>query len=449
MTKKLFIPSNLEIGFQHRHDTMDSKLAYITYKKEDNSIFKEKSWNSWRNQDIPIEKYENKPISGFIIAKNIHQHCSYRHNRVKMRIYDARGYDFEISIENLSVIIDHCDINKSEIIGECVYAWDGQEIVLVPTNTDLYKNAIKESQGKTKKFKVKDLKENTVYRTRLSRGSTEDYLYLGRRCWYCYQPLTYEEDKEIRDMTQNYERDNERSYCFSKAKMTHVFYNLNTHNFEVDVVSKFASIVEDDYAEFDEIVEKYEKTRRGSKTIGFKPHDDIILKKSKYLFNVNYTFYPLNNNRFLVNSTKQDDSKNIFKIRSFEIFYFNEKENVLYKDRGFGNPMSNDESFKSLKILTDIYNQDKEKFIQAFENLDRQYFYDKGCQNLSTDIVACVLLFDGNYQDMEHFNFENNFRDIFEIKGFNQRSFFKDKLNGKIKSYYWLLENDEIVDFKL
>jgi hypothetical protein len=46
------------------------------------------------------------------------------------RVYDPRGFEFEISIPNLLYILQECTSTKGKgLDGEFVYAWDGKDLV--------------------------------------------------------------------------------------------------------------------------------------------------------------------------------------------------------------------------------------------------------------------------------------------------------------------------------
>ena len=69
MKANIFIPKKINVGFQNRDDTYTGKLAYVIYYDEKGKLRKEKSWNSWRDQNIPNEEFDNVPISGFVLNK--------------------------------------------------------------------------------------------------------------------------------------------------------------------------------------------------------------------------------------------------------------------------------------------------------------------------------------------------------------------------------------------
>ena len=69
MKSSIFIPKTINVGYQNRSDTYTGKLAYVIYYDEKGKLRKETSWNSWRDENIPNEEFENVPTSGFVLNK--------------------------------------------------------------------------------------------------------------------------------------------------------------------------------------------------------------------------------------------------------------------------------------------------------------------------------------------------------------------------------------------
>jgi len=67
----IFVPKQINVGFQNRKDTYSGKLAYVIYFDEKGKLRKETSWNSWRDENIPNEIYDNEPTEGFVLNKKV------------------------------------------------------------------------------------------------------------------------------------------------------------------------------------------------------------------------------------------------------------------------------------------------------------------------------------------------------------------------------------------
>ena len=97
---KLNIPKTITVGYQNRSDTFTKKLAYIIYTDAKGVLRKEASWNSWRDKKIDSETFDNTPQSDFVLNKHVGGYKSgWNHRNSYCRVYDPRGFEFEISIE--------------------------------------------------------------------------------------------------------------------------------------------------------------------------------------------------------------------------------------------------------------------------------------------------------------------------------------------------------------
>lgn len=182
MKTNIFIPTKINVGFQNRSDTYTGKLAYVIYYDEKGKLRKETSWNSWRDKNIPNEEFENEPTEGFVLnrrAGGVEESWGWNPRKTYCRVYDPRGFEFEITIANLLWILENCNSIKGKgLEGEFVYGWDGKELVLVPVESPDYK----EIQNKNKVIhndefvKAKDLIVGATYKT-LNDGQ---YVYMGK-----------------------------------------------------------------------------------------------------------------------------------------------------------------------------------------------------------------------------------------------------------------------------
>jgi len=142
---------------------------------------KKVSWNGWRDKNIDPLDIENIPISGFVLNKKVGGYSSgWNHRSTYTRVYDPRGFEFEISVENLLYILEHCDSLKGKgLQGEFVYGYEGKDLVLVPVNDPQYKSFKRRSDNLFNpiKIKTKDLIIGNTYQMK----NQENRVYLGRQ----------------------------------------------------------------------------------------------------------------------------------------------------------------------------------------------------------------------------------------------------------------------------
>ncbi|GFN32442.1 hypothetical protein [Paenibacillus xylaniclasticus] len=180
MKSDIFIPKIIRVGFQNRSDTYTQRLAYVIYIDEKGKVRKETSWNLWRHKDIEPVDYPNEPISGFVLNKKVGGYSTgWNHRQTYTRVYDPRGFEFEITIPNLLYILENTNSIKGKgLEGEFVYGWSGSDLVLVPTASPDYLELSKLNDILHSKnhIKSKDLQLGRIYKTR----NGEEWVYLGR-----------------------------------------------------------------------------------------------------------------------------------------------------------------------------------------------------------------------------------------------------------------------------
>lgn len=180
MGANILIPKKIKVGFQERSGTYTGKLAYVIYYDHINKLRKETSWENWRSKDIEPEDYDNEPTTGFVLNKKVGGYqYHYDMRQTYVRVYDPRGFEFEITIPNLLYILENTSSIKGKgLEGEFVYGWDGKELLLVPTSAPEYQEM--QNMANTlytgECIKAKDLILGATYAT----ASGNQYVYMGK-----------------------------------------------------------------------------------------------------------------------------------------------------------------------------------------------------------------------------------------------------------------------------
>lgn len=186
MKSSIFIPKTINVGYQNRSDTYTGKLAYVIYYDEKGKLRKEASWNSWRDDKIPNEEFENVPTSGFVLNKRaggVEESWGWNARKTYCRIYDPRNFEFEITIENLLYILENANSIKGKgLEGEFVYGWDGKDLVLMPVESPDYKQIVEYNKivHNNESIKTKDLILGATYLTK----DNVEWIYMGRFDYY-------------------------------------------------------------------------------------------------------------------------------------------------------------------------------------------------------------------------------------------------------------------------
>lgn len=177
----LNIPERIIVGYNNWGEI---PLAYVTYFKG-KKIAKETSWNSWRNESIPPGEFENVPTEGFVLNKRAGGYKSgWNYRQSYCRVYDPRGFELEITIDNLLYILQECSCMAGKgLEGKFVYAWEGAQIILLPTTSPDY-IATTELTAKREELglKWKDITPGCTYRTKYEG----ELIYIGKLSWKYY-----------------------------------------------------------------------------------------------------------------------------------------------------------------------------------------------------------------------------------------------------------------------
>lgn len=193
------IPQKLKVGFKSRGESLDGNLSFVTYLNEKGEVAQEKSWNSWRDKNIDALDINNIPTNGYFFDKSIKRMGSFSSANSYLRVYDSRGFEFEIKIENVSLILQTCTIDKGEIKEKCILGWDGRTLYLLPETSQEYQTAMLENSDSNKNINEENLILGNIYKS--SRGN---FVYVGKMYF----------------MNDNQD---------VKTKLTNVFYRENSY----------------------------------------------------------------------------------------------------------------------------------------------------------------------------------------------------------------------------
>lgn len=186
----LFIPTTLKVGYQKRSDTYTDKLAYVIYYDEKGKLRKETSWQGWRDNKLGDDEFENVPTSGFILNRNGGGTRDYYYWNARaefVRVWDPRGFEFEISIPNLLFILSHvgCTPGKG-LEGEFVYGWNGADLVLLSVTSEDYKKSVEFTTKQSVKIDRKSMVVGGTYTFKKDKNNTPR-IYMGKMPYTEYQ----------------------------------------------------------------------------------------------------------------------------------------------------------------------------------------------------------------------------------------------------------------------
>jgi hypothetical protein len=232
---------------------------------------------------IPLE-FDNVPTEGFVLNKKVGGYSSgWDHRSTYSRVYDPRGFEFEITMENLLFILQECNSMKGKgLEGEFVYAWNGKDLVLLPTSSEDYRASDAYTKAQQGKVSAKELEAGLTYKHK----NMQDYVYLGRFPFF------------------------NNLYSGLSCKKAHVFYNITdpSRNEFVGLTALatvISKVTDTSISNFSEIFDKFNNSRHSEDLSTAKIDDyQIVRSVSDYYFrgNLEDMFIELEPNKFEVYS---------------------------------------------------------------------------------------------------------------------------------------------------
>lgn len=301
MNTKLFIANKIKVGFNKRNDTYSGKLGYVI-GYDGKKWRKETSWEGWRQKNIKPEEYDNVPTEGFVLNKKVGGYdTGWNHRSTKCRVYDPRGFEFEISVENLLFILQECTSHKGKgLDGTFVYSWDGKDLVLLPTSSSDYQESQKFTELQSGKVGVKDLLEGCVYKTK----NMTEYIYLGKFNWF--EKNYYETEVEV-----------SKNYVFKRLKKEAYHDDYVSFSSLSSIVQRVTDTPVSNYAS---LLDGFNKSKYSGSLKKIVEEEFEIPKKVSYSHSskkvLTDAYLPLGQNKYEVYSVYANDVE--FDYRNYE-----------------------------------------------------------------------------------------------------------------------------------
>lgn len=163
----------------------------------------------------------NESRTGFEIARSV-RHSGWRGGgNVLWRIQDPRGFEIEITSENFASMVDCTTIINGVIQEECVWGREGSVNVLLPVNSEPYKDATKQTTLVNNKVSLREVKvgDHVTLIDKSNKSGNRDGVYMGRMFAVTSVRIAIEESQSyntpIADLT-------------TKVVDLHVFYDTAT-----------------------------------------------------------------------------------------------------------------------------------------------------------------------------------------------------------------------------
>ena len=242
MNNKIFLPKKIKVGFNKRKDTYTGLLGYVIYF-DGKKWRKEYSWENWRQKvtdtrreynyeekryvEIPIprdeslapQEHTNEPLEGFVLNRKAGGYSSgWNHRQSVCRVYDPRGFEFEITIENLLYILDNTNsIVGKGLEGKFIYGWSGKDLVLIPESAPEYSDMVEFTSAQGKKLTKADMVVGCTYKTK----KMDNLVYLG------FFPT--HETKSVEDGVETYAFYGYTRSSYTRPKYKKIIVTKNKH----------------------------------------------------------------------------------------------------------------------------------------------------------------------------------------------------------------------------
>jgi hypothetical protein len=195
------------VGFDKREDDENGGgkflLGFVVKTDKTNLI----SFQSWRNKKIAVKTISNEPRGKFKIFGNTQRGGDwYGSGRSMVYIMHPEKFVFEISVDNLLQILSVENIVDKELSGEYILAHEGQKLVLIPTSSDLYQTAIKDTEIK-KNANIKPAQ--LVIGDKVILHNKQELVFIGR-----YEHFQYEHNRLDYKRTLELSRNKNKKYYF-------------------------------------------------------------------------------------------------------------------------------------------------------------------------------------------------------------------------------------------
>ena len=252
MNNQLFIPDRLKVGFDKRKDTYTGQLAYVIYYDKKGVLRKEASFETWRDKKIATVEYDNTPIEGFVLNKGVggtRGSYSWNARMEKIRTYDPRDFEIELSIPNVLFILRECNCMKGKgLEGKFVYAWWGTELILLPVDSEEYRQSTGYTALQGKSVKAKELVIGATYITKRQK----QVVYLGTFDYF-------------------FSVNARSSKADAKGVLRRkVFWNESDKKLDYDIVKDISTLVSaETHPDFAKLVDTFNKSPHSSRIIKF------------------------------------------------------------------------------------------------------------------------------------------------------------------------------------
>lgn len=273
------IVDKLYAGFSSRQLNNGTKF-HLSFIVKDKTL---KSFNDWRTKSLGVKEFDNVPTAGFrVFGETSRDRSWFGSGRSMVYVeHPTLKAAFEISVENLIAILEFESIRAGIISGQLILAHEGARLILIPTASPDYKQALQDTVRINSKQKVKA--STLVAGNEIEFKNKERVVYLG-----CYPSVIVKEATSSRTgVTDVSVRPAGLRHFWISSEYPTSIYMKSVHNINVFAVTNNTTMT------LDSVKKKFIKNSRSDYYPMF-PSSKIELrpkasKKSRYSDNIQET----------------------------------------------------------------------------------------------------------------------------------------------------------------
>jgi hypothetical protein len=213
--KFITISPSLYIGIKNERgfDKTNFPLSFVTWYEKDDAAFKKRKhtvdqWSHYNNYDHKTNTTNNgtgvqclipnSPIEGFQIINSVSRYST---SNKWFNVNDPRGFSIQISAESLVDLLRNTTLLKGgRVQGKCVWGRVDGANVLVPVDSEDYRNFEKVSNSTSKNYNVGDVviiqkKKYIFLGTKAAIDARIHYQLIGNKWSISYGYLDYSQRK--------------------------------------------------------------------------------------------------------------------------------------------------------------------------------------------------------------------------------------------------------------
>ena len=183
----------------HGYNIQYKDMSFEDYLKDrhmDNyDTYDYHSGNTTKDESFTPVEFDNVSTSGFVLNRKAGgDRYGWNPRQTYCRVYDPRGFEFEITIPNLLYILENTSSIKGKgLDGNFIYGWSGTELILIPENAPEFQQMVSFTNLQNMPpLSTKTLKPGFMYT--LKDGSIKTYI--GHSLLYDYYGVST--DKKVR-----------------------------------------------------------------------------------------------------------------------------------------------------------------------------------------------------------------------------------------------------------